>query len=163
MLAASGPAFRASRSDEYEFYVQDSWQVGPSLTLTAGVRYSLYSPPYEVNGLQVQPTISMGEWFNRRVENMQNGVPSNASEIVTFDLSGPKNNRPGYYAWDKNNCAPRLAAAWSPTAPEGSLWRFFTGDNALVVRGGYSKVSIASAWAWRTTSTKGLHSACRRR
>lgn len=138
-LAPGTPVSREFASDEYEFYVQDSWQVGPSLTLTAGVRYSLYSPPYEVNGLQVQPTISMGEWFNRRVENMQNGVPSNASEIVTFDLSGPKNNRPGYYAWDKNNFAPRVAFAWNPNA-EGGLGKFFTGDGRLVIRGGYSKV-----------------------
>ena len=28
-------------SDEYELYVQDSWQLRPNLTLTAGVRYSL--------------------------------------------------------------------------------------------------------------------------
>jgi hypothetical protein len=82
----------------------------------------------------------MGEWFNDRAENMQNGIPSSASPIVTFDLSGPKNDRPGFYAWDKNNFAPRFSFAWSPTAPEGGFWRFFTGDNRLVVRGGYTKV-----------------------
>ena len=106
----------------------------------AGVRYSLYSPPYETNGLQVQPTISMGQWFADRVANMQAGVPSSASPIVTFDLSGPKNNRPGFYAWDKNNFAPRFSFAWSPTAAEGGFLRFFTGDNDLVIRGGYTKV-----------------------
>ena len=126
-IAPGTPVSREIASDEYEFYVQDSWQLRSNLTLTVGVRYSLYSPPYEVNGFQVQPTISMGEWFNRRVENMQNGVPSNASEIVTFDLSGPKNNRPGFYDWDKNNFAPRIALAWSP-------------NDSTVVRGGYTKV-----------------------
>ena len=40
------------------------------LTITAGLRYGLYSPPYEVNGLQVAPTISMGEWFDKRAEGM---------------------------------------------------------------------------------------------
>jgi hypothetical protein len=126
-IAPGTPVAREIASDEYEFYVQDSWQLRSNLTLTLGVRYSLYSPPYEVNGMQVQPTISMGEWFERRVQNMQSGVPSNASEIVTFDLSGPKNNRPGFYAWDKNNFAPRIAVAWSPS-------------DTLVVRGGYTKV-----------------------
>ena len=114
-------------SDEYEWYVQDAWQLRPNLTLTAGVRYSLYSPPYEVNGLQVAPTISMGEWFDKRVENAKNGVPSNASQIVTFDLAGPKNGKKGFYDWDKNNIAPRIALAWTPT-------------DRLVFRGGYSKV-----------------------
>jgi hypothetical protein len=134
------PVSREIASDEYEFYVQDSWQLRSNLTVSAGVRYSLYSPPYEVNGLQVQPTVSMGEWFEKRAANMLNGVPSSASEIVTFDLSGPANDRPGFYGWDKNNFAPRFSFAWSPTAPEGGFWRFFTGDNDLVVRGGYTKV-----------------------
>ena len=51
---------REIASDEYEWYVQDAWQLRPNLTVTAGVRYSLYSPPYETNGLQVAPTVSMG-------------------------------------------------------------------------------------------------------
>jgi hypothetical protein len=139
-LPPGTPVVRRFASDEYEFYIQDSWQVRSNLTLTAGLRYSLYSPPYEVNGLQAQPTISMGRWFEERVRNMQRGIPSSASPIVSFDLSGPANNRPGYYAWDKNNVAPRVAIAWSPTAPEGSPWRFFTGNNQMVIRGGYTKV-----------------------
>jgi Carboxypeptidase regulatory-like domain/TonB dependent receptor-like, beta-barrel len=118
---------REIASDEYEFYIQDSWQLKSNLTLTAGLRYSLYSPPYEVNGLQVQPTINMGEWFNQRVDNMKNGIPSNQSPIVTFDLSGPANDRPGFYDWDKNNFAPRVGLAWNPSAD-------------LVIRGGYTKV-----------------------
>ena len=121
------PVAREIASDEYEWYIQDAWQVRPNLTVTAGVRYSLYSPPYEANGLQVAPTVSMGEWFDQRVQNMRNGIPSSASPIVTFDLAGPKNNKPGFYAWDKNNFAPRIAAAWTP-------------KERVVVRGGYSKV-----------------------
>ena len=49
---------REIASDEYEVYVQDSWQLRSNLTLTVGVRYSLYSPPYEVNGYQVAPNVS---------------------------------------------------------------------------------------------------------
>lgn len=136
---AGSAVAREIATDEYEFYIQDAWQIRPNLTVTAGVRYSLYSPPYEINGLQVQPTISMGEWFDERQRNAAAGIPSNRSPIVTFDLSGPANDRPGFYAWDKNNFAPRVAVAWSPSA-EGGFWRFFTGDNELVVRGGYTKV-----------------------
>lgn len=118
---------REIASDEYEWYVQDAWQLRDNLTVTAGLRYSLYSPPYEVNGLQVAPTVSMGQWFDQRVENAKNGIPSNRSQIVTFDLAGPKNGKPGFYAWDKNNLAPRVAIAWTP-------------KSRMVVRGGYSKV-----------------------
>ena len=71
--APGTPVARTIASNEYEVYLQDSWQFRPNLTLTGGLRYSLYSPPYEANGLQVAPTISMGEWFDERVRNMQQG------------------------------------------------------------------------------------------
>jgi hypothetical protein len=137
--APGTPVARTIASDEYEFYIQDSWQLGPTLTVTGGIRYSLYSPPYEANGLQVAPSISMGQWFADRVANMNNGVPSTASPIVTFDLAGPKNGKKGFYEWDKNNVAPRISVAWNPTA-EGGFLRALTGDGQLVVRGGYTKV-----------------------
>ncbi|HXG86862.1 MAG TPA: TonB-dependent receptor [Vicinamibacterales bacterium] len=125
--APGSPVSREIASDEYEVYLQDAWQLRSNLTLTAGVRYGLYSPPYEVNGFQVAPTISMGQWFDERARNAANGIPSNASPLITFDLAGPKNNRKGFYAWDKNNFAPRVALAWTPTS-------------RIVLRGGYSKV-----------------------
>lgn len=125
--APGTPVARKLASDEYEWYIQDAWQLRPNLTITAGLRYSLYSPPYEVNGYQVAPNVSMGQWFDQRVENMKNGIPSSASPLVQFDLAGPKNNKPGFYAWDKNNFAPRVAVAWTP-------------KERLVLRGGYSKV-----------------------
>jgi hypothetical protein len=118
---------REIATDEYEFYIQDAWQLRPNLTVTAGLRYSLYSPPYEVNGLQVQPTISMGEWFAERERNAAAGIPSNVSPITQFDLAGPVNDRPSFYRWDKNNFAPRVAIAWTPTVD-------------TVIRGGYTKV-----------------------
>jgi hypothetical protein len=138
-LAIGAPVSRKYASNEYEFYAQDSWRLRPNLTVTGGVRYSLYSPPYEVNGLQVAPTISMGEWFNQRVENMKKGIPSNEGPTITFDLAGPKNGRKGFYETDKNNFAPRFAVAWTPHAERGVLG-WLTGKDKMVVRGGYSKV-----------------------
>ena len=109
LLPVGQSVSRKYASDEYEFYVQDSWRLGSSLTLTAGVRYALYAPPYEVNGLQVAPTVSMGEKFDQRAAGMLTGVPANQSQLVTFDLAGPKNGGKGFYEWDKNNFAPRVA------------------------------------------------------
>ncbi len=126
-LSVGEPVKRKWASDEYEFYVQDSWQIRPNLTVSAGLRYSLFSPPYEVNGMQVAPTPGMGQWFAERVKNMQQGIPSNKSPIIKFDLAGPKNGKPSFYPWDKNNVAPRVSAAWTP-------WPH------TVIRGGYSKV-----------------------
>ena len=125
--APGTPVAREIGSDEFEVYLQDAWQLRSNLTLTAGVRYGVYSPPFETNGLQVAPTVSMGEWFDQRVQNALKGIPSNQSQIITFDLAGPKNGKKGFYNWDKNNIAPRIALAWTPT-------------ERIVVRGGYSKV-----------------------
>ncbi|MGH9162697.1 MAG: TonB-dependent receptor domain-containing protein, partial [Vicinamibacteraceae bacterium] len=111
----------------YDMYIQDSWQVRNNLTVTAGVRYSLYSPPYEANGVQVAPRPSMGAWFAEREANMLAGIPSNASPLITFEPAGPRNDGPGFYDWDYNNFGPRVSAAWTPT-------------EKTVVRGGYALV-----------------------
>jgi len=109
------------------------------ITVSAGLRYSLGSPPYEVNGLQVAPTISMGKWFADRVAGMAKGIPSSQSPLVTFDLAGAANHRRGFYDWDKNNFAPRFSAAWTPE-PKGGILGAITGNGKMVLRGGYAKV-----------------------
>ena len=58
---------------------------------------------------------------------MAQGIPENTSPLIEFDLAGPTNGKRGYYDWDKNNFAPRISAAWTPT-------------DRLVVRGGYALV-----------------------
>jgi hypothetical protein len=138
-LPVGQPLSREYASNEYEVYVQDSWRLRSNLTVSAGVRYSLYSPPYEVNGLQVGPTLNMGEWFDNRARGMASGVPSSADPVVSFDLAGPANGREGMYAWDKNNFAPRFSFAWTPRGETG-LKGWLTGGDRMVVRGGYSKV-----------------------
>ncbi len=127
-LDVGTPVPREYATDEYDFYIQDRWQLSPTFTLTLGLRYSLYSPPWEVNGQQVAPTPGTGAWFAQREANMRAGIPSNQDELVSFDLAGPANGgKKGFYDWDKNNWGPSVAFTWAPT----SDW---------VVRGGYSKV-----------------------
>jgi hypothetical protein len=139
VLAEGTPVRRRFGTDEYEFYVQDSWRIGNDLTLTGGVRYALYSPPFETSGLQVAPSIKLGDWFEQRRVLMEAGQSTSDAPLIGFDLAGPENGKPGYYDWDKNNFAPRFAAAWTPHADQG-LWGRLTGNGKLVVRGGYSMV-----------------------
>jgi hypothetical protein len=127
VLPVGEPLRRLYAADEYEVYLQDSWKLRDNLTVSAGLRYSLYSPPYEANGIQVAPSVNLGEWFEQRGANAARGIPSSASERITFGPGGPANDGPGFYAWDKNNFAPRVSAAWTPT-------------QRLVLRGGYSLV-----------------------
>jgi hypothetical protein len=53
---------RKYRYYETEVYFGDSWKVSPSLTLSYGLRYQLYTVPYEVNGIEaVQVNASTGK------------------------------------------------------------------------------------------------------
>ena len=79
--------------------------------MTYGVRWSTSTPVYETDGLQVQPTQSLTEFFNKRVEGANRGVPYN--ELIELDLSGKANDKPGFYKQDWNNFAPSVAVAWS--------------------------------------------------
>jgi len=139
LLPEGEPVTRKYGSDEYEFYAQDSWKVGSTLTLTAGLRYSLLSPPWEVTGQQVAPTVNLGDLLDQRGRMAADGVPDNTLPLFGFDLAGAANNKPGFYAWDKNNFAPRFAAAWTPHA-DGGFFGKLTGGDKLVIRGGYSMV-----------------------
>jgi hypothetical protein len=112
LLPLGSPSVRDFASQAYDGYVQDSWKVRPSLTLTLGLRYSLERPVYEKNGFEVQPTVPLGQYLADRVAAGKQGT--NFTDLITLDKSGPANGRSPMYKWDKNNFQPRIAAAWTP-------------------------------------------------
>lgn len=126
---------REFATQEYDWYVQDVWKLRPNLTFTLGLRYGLSRPVYETSGLQVKPTTSLSEFFKQRVERAKEGTPLN--DLITVDLAGPANDKPGYYPWDKNNFQPRVAVAWSPDYKSGILNKLFGSNGASVFRGGF--------------------------
>jgi hypothetical protein len=150
-LAPGEPLVRDFAASEYEVYGQDSWRVRPNLTLTAGLRYSLYSPPYEKNGNQVAPSVRLGEWFEQRRELMLAGRPAYEAPRISFDLAGPVNGRRGFYDWDKNNFAPRLAVAYSPGFRTGWLSALTGGPGSTSLRAGYAIVYDRIGAALATT------------
>jgi hypothetical protein len=118
-LPQGAPVGRHFAEDSYEMYVQDAWKVRPNLTITLGLRWSLFSPPWETNGLQVGTTPNLGNWFNARGAGMRQGIPSNAQPLITYDWAGPANGKPSYYGWDKHDFGPRVAFAWAPGSQNG--------------------------------------------
>jgi hypothetical protein len=127
-------------ANEYEFYVQDQWRARRDLTLTFGLRYGNYQPPYERNGLQVSPTIGIDQYFAERVGAMAAGIPGNAlpNQRLQYDLSGPANGRASWFRRDNNNFAPRFSFAYNPVKDSGLLGKIF-GKNG-VLRGGAAMV-----------------------
>jgi hypothetical protein len=126
---------RAFADKEYEFYAQDSFKVRKDLTVNYGVRYSVYKPPYEKNGVQVVPVTAQSQFFADRVGGQAVGIPSFAlpSAQIQYNLGGPVNNGAGYYPMDKNNFAPRLGFAWAPSF-DGAVGKVF--GKGAVIRGG---------------------------
>ncbi len=139
-IAQGAPLTRRFAINSYEPYIQDTWKIKPTLTITLGLRYSLFSPPWETNGLEVSPTVNLGKWFANRGNEGANGIPSNQDVPVAFNWSGPANGgHGGFYNWDYKNLGPRVAFAWAPNRTSGLLGSLF-GENKTSIRGGFSMV-----------------------
>jgi len=102
---------RDFKSNQLEYYVQDSFHVLPKLTVTFGLRHSVSQTPYEVNGQQVSEDISMNKWFQNRVSGAAMGQTNQPT--FNYVLSGKANG--GKPMWDmaKWNIAPRLGVAYA--------------------------------------------------
>lgn len=134
------PVTRRFAQDSYEMYFQDVWKVTPNFTVTAGLRYSLFSPPWETNGLEVMPTTSLNGWFQARGIGMRQGIPSNVLPPISYDFAGKANGKPGFYDWDLHNFGPRVALAWSPGYDSGLLGTLFGGKGKSSIRAGFGIV-----------------------
>ena len=105
----------------YEFYGygQDEWRVRPNLTLTYGARYEY-------------PGDSFGylKDLNQRILAANNNNPA-----FRFNPS-PK--------VDKNNIMPRIGFAYTPRTGGKGVLGFVTGDDKMVIRGGYARTYDAN-------------------
>jgi hypothetical protein len=139
---------RNFKSWEAEWYAQDAWRATPHLVITGGLRYSLLQPPYEMNGNQAAPTISIGNLFAQRAKAQLAGQSYSPGQgaangtggglpPLSFGLSGQANGKQPYWNWDYRNLAPRLAVAYSPHFDNGWLHQVFGSAGKSSVRMGY--------------------------
>jgi hypothetical protein len=129
------PTTRTFRTNEYDFYVQDSWKVTTNFTITAGLRYSYSVPVWETGGYEVKPSVPLGEYFDRRAAAAAAGQAFD--ERIVLDLSGKPNKKTPLYKPDKNNFQPRIAAAWSPNFGDNWFGRLVGRNGQSVIRGGF--------------------------
>ena len=134
------PASREYAVNDYEFYVMDSWRIKRNLTITAGLRYSNSSTPWEVNGTEVVTTVPLQTYFAERVAAMNAGIPNNLIKdaSLTYTLGGAANGKPGWYDRSNLNFAPRVAVAYAPDATDNVFDKIL--GKGSVVRGSFAMV-----------------------
>jgi hypothetical protein len=147
VLPQGAPVKRNYGLNSYEFYGQDTWRIKPNLTLTYGLRWSFFPPPWETNGLQTSPTFGLGTQFATNVKNMQKGLGYTSEPAMAFTLGGPANNGPGFYPFEKTDWSPRVSIAYSPRFGGSLLKRIFGENDKTVIRAGFSRVYDRAGFA----------------
>jgi Carboxypeptidase regulatory-like domain len=123
-LGGGGP--RAYRYFETELYVGDTWKVTSKLTLAYGLRYQLYSVPYEAHGQESVEylsgpggTLSVAQstantYLKDRIAQSAAGDTSfTGLPYYYVELGGKANHGPNFYQMAKKDFAPRVAFAYN--------------------------------------------------
>ena len=113
---------RAYRYFETEMYVGDTWRVNKKLTVSYGLRYQLYSVPYEVHGDEsvafdpnTNSPITLGRFFAARLDANAGNPSTTPLPLYTFKLGGKANNGPNLYNPSYKDFAPHVAIAYNLT------------------------------------------------
>jgi len=123
------------------FFIQDTWRLKPSFTVTYGVSYGWQTTPHERNQQQTlianhddgDKIINAFDYLNQKAAAAANGDIFNPTlSYVPIKNSG----RSDVFNVDYGDVAPRVSAAWNPSLTSGFLGRIF-GDRKTVIRGGY--------------------------
>lgn len=138
LLGQNQPIVRHWKTDNYNFFFQDTWKVRRDLSVTYGLNYQLMTPMTETAGQEVSPTVNMGTWFNQRWAAMLKGIPDNqvlGGSLIGFSAAGSHYGKPGLYSSQTKNFAPRLGLAWSPHSSSGWVNKLF-GEDKTSIRAG---------------------------
>jgi Carboxypeptidase regulatory-like domain len=107
---------RRYRYYETELYAGDTWKVTKALTVSYGLRYQLYSVPYEVSGEESIPNFGFDQYFATRVAQSAAGISGNtAVPFITYNLGGKANNAAPLYKPSYKDFAPRFSFAYNPS------------------------------------------------
>ena len=107
---------RHYRYYQTQLYLGDTWKVNPSLTLSYGVNYQLFSVPYETNGLESVEQFNFDNYFSIRQAQSAAGQSGNGVvPFITYVLGGKANHGPDLYKPSYKDIAPRFSFAYNPS------------------------------------------------
>jgi hypothetical protein len=98
----------------YDFFVTDEYKITPKLTLSLGLRYELHPFWSSGNDLSSLFDIKTGAIVvpDGSVNKVNSLMPSNYVKVIPASQAGYSGT--SLLTTDKNNLAPRVAAAWRP-------------------------------------------------
>jgi len=133
VLPQGTPQQRSFIANSYSGYVGDAWRVNRQLTVNLGLRYENFRPPYEANGLQVDTTTPLNQYFAQRNGLQAQGIPANQMSDFTlsYALNGPVNGKQSWWAPNNANFAPRFGLAYSPGDQGGWIAKLFGKNSAF--------------------------------
>ena len=126
------PVSRDFVNHEGEMYVQDTWKLTRTFTVTGGLHLSLAPPVYEANGQQASTNIPLADWLAKRGTLADQGLSQAGAGLITFV---PVNQGRSMYPYHKN-WSPRLGLAYSPSADNGLAKLLFGGPGKTSIRAG---------------------------
>jgi hypothetical protein len=109
------------------FFISDQWRFRPNLTLNLGLRYELWTPLRERNGVISEVAIPEGKTPEQALLD-PNGF---------LQVAGTNFGNGALFRVDKNNFAPNVSVAWSPDFGKSFLSTIFPGGGKTVLRGGF--------------------------
>jgi hypothetical protein len=109
-------AIRAYRYFQTELYAGDTWKVGRKLSVSYGLRYQLYTVPYEAHGAESIQNLTFNDYFAARQQQSAAGQSGPTSvPLITYNLGGKANNAAPLYKPSYKDFAPRVGFAYSAT------------------------------------------------
>jgi hypothetical protein len=136
-----GKRRREGKLNNYSMFAQDSWQLKPTITLNAGLRWDVQTPFVSANGTLSATTLQDACGMS----GLGDGSIYNACRFFTPTASGGKVPEfiqlvPGSngYNTDWNNISPNVGVAWRPNVQSGFLRKILGDPESAVLRGGFS-------------------------
>lgn len=109
---------------DFEFYVNDTWKVHPRVTLTLGLRYSVFPPAWEKDNR-----------ISNFLPSLYNGVDFNTGLVTAEEAIGLGLGRATVRTY-KNGWQPRVGIAWDvfgtgTTAVRAGFGRYMSRSNVI--------------------------------